>query len=155
MNNPYNAPGTELNQPMRDVEYLGFWARVAASIIDNIWMFVVFFILGLIVVLASGMDESVLDSVVGTVFQLVLPAFIIVGLWVKYAATPGKMVFRAKILDADTFEPVPTGRLILRYIGYFVCVLTLGIGFIWVGIDARKQGLHDKIARTVVVREKQ
>ena len=58
-----------------------------------------------------------------------------------------------KILDAETLEPVPPGRLVLRYIGYFVCVLTLFIGFIWVGIDKRKQGWHDKLAGTVVILE--
>jgi uncharacterized RDD family membrane protein YckC len=155
MSNVYGSPGADLNQPLQDVEYVGFWMRVVASIIDNIWMFVLFFILAFVVVLATGLDESVLDSLVGTLLQIVLPFVIIVGFWVKYAATPGKMVFRAKILDANTLEPVPAGRLVLRYIGYFVCVLTLFIGFIWVGIDKRKQGLHDKIAGTVVVRERQ
>jgi uncharacterized RDD family membrane protein YckC len=34
-----------------------------------------------------------------------------------------------------------------------VSILTLGIGFLWIAIDRRKQGLHDKIAHTVVIRE--
>jgi uncharacterized RDD family membrane protein YckC len=44
------------------------------------------------------------------------------------------------------------GRSFLRYIGYFVSGLALGIGFLWVAFDSRKQGWHDKIAGTVVIR---
>ena len=44
------------------------------------------------------------------------------------------------------------GRSILRFVGYWICWITLFIGFFWVGFDSRKQGWHDKIAGTVVVR---
>ena len=42
----------------------------------------------------------------------------------------------------------------IRYLGYYVGIFTLGIGFFMIGIDPRKQGLHDKMAGTVVVRPK-
>ena len=55
--------------------------------------------------------------------------------------------------DADSgAEPTPW-QFVLRYLGYFVSIITLGIGFLWVAFDPRKQGLHDKIASTVVVRD--
>jgi uncharacterized RDD family membrane protein YckC len=44
------------------------------------------------------------------------------------------------------------GRSFLRYVGYWVVWITLFIGFIWVAFDGRKQGWHDKIAGTLVVR---
>ncbi|MFQ5987264.1 MAG: RDD family protein [Dehalococcoidia bacterium] len=39
----------------------------------------------------------------------------------------------------------------MRYLGYIVCALTLGIGFLIIAFDDRKQGLHDKIANTYVI----
>jgi uncharacterized RDD family membrane protein YckC len=41
-----------------------------------------------------------------------------------------------------------------RYLGYFVSAIPLFLGLIWVGIDGRKQGWHDKLAGTVVIRPK-
>jgi len=42
--------------------------------------------------------------------------------------------------------------LFVRYIGYFVSVIPFGLGFIWIAFDSKKQGFHDKLAGTVVVR---
>ena len=47
-----------------------------------------------------------------------------------------------------------TGQLIGRYFGYYVSTIPLFLGFVWVAFDPRKQGWHDKLAGTVVVREK-
>ena len=43
-------------------------------------------------------------------------------------------------------------QLVIRYLGYFVSTIPLGLGLLWVGFDRRKQGWHDKMANTVVVR---
>ena len=43
-------------------------------------------------------------------------------------------------------------QFIIRYLGYYVAMLPLFLGIIWVGIDKRKQGWHDKLAGTVVIR---
>ena len=69
-------------------------------------------------------------------------------------ATPGKIAIGARIVDARTGEPAGTGQLIGRYLGYFVSTLFLGLGLLWVAFDARKQGWHDKLAGTVVIRRK-
>ena len=42
-------------------------------------------------------------------------------------------------------------RSIRRYIGYLLIALSLGIGFLWVLIDKRRQGWDDKLAGTFVV----
>ena len=44
------------------------------------------------------------------------------------------------------------GQAIGRYVAYYPAMLLLGIGFLWVGVDRRKQGWHDKLAKTVVGR---
>ena len=57
----------------------------------------------------------------------------------------------ARVVDAKTLGPISTRQAIVRYIGYFVSTFSLFLGFIWVGIDRRKQGWHDKMAGTVVI----
>ena len=155
MTNVYNAPDSNVAPANQEYEYVGFWLRVLASIVDNMWLGIVIFVLAAVLVVSGVVTQDEADfSVASMSLQFAVPFVLVVALWAKYASTPGKMIFKAKILDAKTFEPVSTPRLILRYIGYFVSVLTLFIGFIWVGIDSRKQGFHDKIAGTVVVKPK-
>jgi uncharacterized RDD family membrane protein YckC len=69
-------------------------------------------------------------------------------------ATPGKMAIGAKIVDAKTLGKPSTGQLIGRYFAYYLSSIVLLLGFIWVGFDARKQGWHDKLAGTLVVRSR-
>jgi uncharacterized RDD family membrane protein YckC len=68
-------------------------------------------------------------------------------------ATPGKMAITAKVVDAATGERASMAQLIMRYFAYFISSLPLGLGFIWVAFDKRKQGWHDKIAGTVVIKQ--
>lgn len=141
----YDAPSVQLqSDTTSSVHFMGFWQRVAACILDNIWIAI---LLGLWMAVFSmtTVSMSTLSS------QVALPAILVIALWIKFASTPGKMVFKGKIVDAATLAPVSSGRLVLRYIGYFVCIFTFGLGFLWVAWDERKQGFHDKIAGTVVV----
>ncbi|MFW0776517.1 MAG: RDD family protein [Rickettsiales bacterium] len=71
--------------------------------------------------------------------------------WHFWAATPGKMLLRLKVVDAKT-ETHPTDtQIIMRLMGYVVSAIPLGLGFFWMGLDKRKQGWHDKLANTVVI----
>ena len=81
-----------------------------------------------------------------------LPAIAVVIFWVTRQATPGKMAIAATIVDADTGRRPTTGQFIGRYFAYYVSMLVFFLGFLWIGIDPRKQGWHDKLAGTVVVR---
>ena len=67
------------------------------------------------------------------------------------ASDPGEMAIKARIVDAKTGEKPTTKQWILRYIGYFVSAIPLGLGYFWIAFDKRKQGWHDKMAGTVVV----
>ena len=69
----------------------------------------------------------------------------------RYGQTPGKMICGLKVIRSDGGDVTYT-QAALRTLGYYVNRVTLGLGFIWVAIDPRKQGFHDKIARTYVVR---
>ncbi len=138
---------------MNEQEYAGFWIRTGAAIIDTI---VVFIIIAPILTAIYGTEYWVSDSfaqgVWDILFNYILPAIAIIVFWVYKSATPGKMATKLTIVDAKTGGKPSTGQFIVRYLGYYVSMLPLFLGIIWVGIDKRKQGWHDKLAGTVVIR---
>ena len=87
--------------------------------------------------------------------QVVLPAVAAILFWRFKGATPGKMAISARIVDSVSGQSATTQQLVLRYFAYFVSIFTLFIGFAWIGIDRKKQGFHDKIAGTLVVKDKE
>jgi uncharacterized RDD family membrane protein YckC len=146
-------------------EYVGFWARVWASVIDTILVLLVctplFRLLGGPSAFESvdpgKVDWNTLAFVEGPIdffVNWVLPAVGVVLFWIYRQATPGKIAIGARIVDARTGGTPSTGQLIGRYLGYYVSLLGLGLGFVWIAFDPRKQGWHDKLAGTVVVRER-
>ena len=138
----------------REPQYVGFWKRVFATIIDTLILVVV---IGLIAFAVYGIQYVRLSSEGRTLMfdllvQVLLPALALIVFWRYRGATPGKMLISAKIVDAETFAKPSTGQLIGRYFAYIVsCIFMLG--FIWIAFDKRKQGWHDKLAGTVVVQD--
>jgi uncharacterized RDD family membrane protein YckC len=65
------------------------------------------------------------------------------------------MLVSARVVDAKTGNSLSVGQSIGRYLAYFVSTIPLCLGFLWIAFDPRKQGWHDKLAGTVVVRSKQ
>ncbi len=61
------------------------------------------------------------------------------------------MALGIKIIRCDGRE-IAWWQAPLRYLGYIVSLALAGLGFIWIAFDSRKQGLHDKIADTCVVK---
>ncbi|TCT19864.1 RDD family protein [Thiobaca trueperi] len=139
------------------LEYAGFWIRVVASLIDSILIVLVTLPLLLWIYGVEYFDPEQTGFMAGTAYFLiswVLPAIAVIVFWIYKSATPGKMLVSARIVDARTGERASTGQLIGRYFGYFVSGIPFLLGLIWVAFDRRKQGWHDKLAGTVVVREK-
>ena len=140
-----------------DFQYVGFWRRVGASLIDTIWMMMITLPLVYLVYGPDYFDSEKTGLVAGpadVLISWILPAVLVIAFWIAKQATPGKMLVSAKIVDAKS-GGAPTGpQLIVRYLGYFVSILPLGLGIIWVAIDDRKQGWHDKLASTLVVNSK-
>ena len=138
-----------------DLEYVGFWARVGAALIDTVVLLVV---ISPPLVAIYGWDYYTADGLVkgpaDVLISWVLPAVACIWLWHKLRATPGKMLIGAEVVDADTGCAMSLGQSVIRYLGYFVSIIPLGLGLMWVAFDPRKQGWHDKIANTVVVRKK-
>ena len=154
------------------MEYVGFWARVAASLVDTVLSAVVLSPIisaltkdttPLPTDLSAGSIEALTSALLASLtpagpldalLSYGLPAAAVIAFWIARQATPGKMLIHARIVDAGTFGKPSAGRLLVRYLGYYVSLFALGLGFFWVGWDPRKQGWHDKLAGTVVVRTK-
>ncbi len=140
-----------------ELEYVGFWARTGASLIDSfLTLLCTLPLAGMVYGKSYWLDAqaSVVRGPSDLLITWVLPAVLVVLFWMFKQATPGKMAVGARIVDARSGEPASTGQLIGRYLGYFISALVLGLGFFWVAFDSRKQGWHDKLAGTVVVRRK-
>jgi len=69
----------------------------------------------------------------------------------KDGQTPGKSLMKIKVIKVDG-SPISDMDAVLRYIGYYINTLAIFIGWLWALWDENKQGWHDKIAKTYVVK---
>ena len=133
--------------------YAGFWLRAWASLID-----LVLFSLWTLPLMYWAYGDTIwtetrlLMGPADFLINWVLPTIAVILFWQRKQATLGKMAIGARIVDATTGEPPTTRQDIIRYFGYFASLLPLGLGYLWIAFDPRKQGFHDKLANTVVVR---
>ncbi len=138
--------------------YGGFWVRVLAFILDAIVVGLLTTaltpILGAGAMLettttAGGVSVNYTANAIGTLVGLVY----FVGFWGLRGQTPGMIPFRMRVVRvADGTKPDWVLSL-LRYVGLIISFVVLLLGVIWVAFDGRKQGWHDKIAGTLVVRD--
>lgn len=136
-------------------EYVGFWQRVGAALLDTILMVMLTTpLLWYLYGPAYWKDASFAGGLADLFISWVLPAIVVMLFWIARSTTPGKMAIDAVIVDARSGARPTTFQFLLRYIGYFVSTIPLGLGLLWVGIDARKQGWHDKMAGTIVVKRR-
>lgn len=138
---------------MSEQVYAGFWIRVGATLIDTIIIVIVLmlplsFIYGEQYWLGGEYIHGFWDVLLG----YVVPIVATIWFWLRYMGTPGKMALKLKIVDAKTGNRLSLGQAIGRYFAYIISMIPFGLGFIWVGIDGKKQGWHDKLAGTVVIK---
>ncbi len=165
----------------REPQYVGFWMRLLAFFVDVLVLVVVLLPVmvalyggGYLSRLATEFSALLIssgdpnadaarilevlsgsNSAVAALLDIKVQIALIVAtilFWRFRGATPGKMLIRAKIVNAETSAPASTGRLIGRFLAYIVSCFFM-LGFIWIAFDKRKQGWHDKLAGTVVIHE--
>jgi uncharacterized RDD family membrane protein YckC len=128
-------------------EKAGFWIRVLAYIIDAILVAVVANILGAIFFRGNLQGSNGLG--------LILSAAYFTWVWSSASPWPGQTVgmklLNLKVIKTDG-SLLEVSQAFIRWIGLFVSFLVIFIGVIWVAFDPNKQGWHDKIAGTYVVR---
>ncbi len=146
-------------QPYTAPAYAGFWLRVLAWFIDALISCAVFFPLGIaigLIMMASGSDPNSGDMIL---VRLSTNGLSIVAGWLYYSlcessswqGTVGKKVLGLRVTDLDG-QRISFANATGRHFGKILSGLILGIGFIMVAFTERKQGLHDIMASTLVVR---
>ena len=78
---------------------------------------------------------------------------IIIIFWRLRSASPGKILLGMKIVDAKTGNQPNGFQWFIRFLSYTVSALPFCLGFFWMAWDKRRQCFHDKIARTVVIKD--
>jgi uncharacterized RDD family membrane protein YckC len=138
-------------------DYAGFWIRTAASLIDTVLVLLLtmpplFLIYG-----PEYFDPDRTGLLAGPadfLLSWLLPSVAVIVFWIHRSATPGKIMLGLRIVDAKSGAAMGLGQSVGRYLGYFVSTIPLFMGLVWVAFDPRKQGWHDKLAGTVVIRSR-
>lgn len=141
-------------------QYAGFWRRLLAYILDY---FLFSAVIAPFLVLIYGRDyfywsaeQTEIFAIYGLAdffLTILLPVLLIIGFWVKLGATPGKLLLDCRVVDANTLQPVSWKKAPLRFVAYAASALPFCLGFVWIAVDKRKQGLHDKLAKTLVLHQ--
>jgi uncharacterized RDD family membrane protein YckC len=124
----------------------GFWLRFFAIFIDGIGVGIVSNIISsLMGADAMSAGASSINTLVGVVYFCYF--------WSAQGGgqTLGMRVLNIKVIRTDG-TPLTFTQALIRYVGLIVSIACLFIGVIWAAFDANKQGWHDKIAGTYVVR---
>jgi uncharacterized RDD family membrane protein YckC len=163
-------PGPTHAGPAPGIAYAGFWIRFIAAVVDGIIVGVPLFILFLVIegpafnsytdcINAAGSYASC-GSIYGygsiqyfNLATLVVQLAYFAVMWSSFGGTLGQRMLGLHVVDAATGGRIGIGRAIGRYIGYLISAFVLLIGLIWAAFDPRKQGWHDKMASTFVVRK--
>ena len=134
-------------------KYVGFWARVLATLIDSVLIMAITLPpLLAIYGLAYLENDEAISGLAEILISNILPMILVILFWTKKQATPGKMAVSARIVDAETGKAPSVKQCIGRYFAYILSAIPLGLGFLWVAFDPKKQAWHDKLAGTVVVK---
>jgi uncharacterized RDD family membrane protein YckC len=142
--------------PAPGLAYAGFWVRFVAYLIDSVILGVAFVVLSIVTGGFTKTDPNTglqTGNNAATGLIILVSLAYIVGFWGARSQTPGMMALNLRIVRADNGAPIDYAKAIIRYVGYIIASIPFGLGLIWAGFDARKQGWHDKIAGTFVVRQ--
>ncbi len=163
---PVPLPPPSTAMPIWPV-YAGFWLRFVAALIDGLIISTVTFPFSFIFGLFNGFDQRAADfgSNIGLVLSFIglvlfINAVFIIIEWLYYAlmessskqGTLGKMALGLKVTDLNG-NRISFGRATGRYFGRILSGMIFNIGFLMIAFTAKKQGLHDIIAGTLVVKK--
>lgn len=130
------------------MEYAGFWRRVAAALIDGILVGVVSWI---VTAIFSAISEGA--EVTAQILVLIAAYGYYAGMESSsYQATVGKIALGIQVTDLNG-NRISFGRALGRNLAEILSALILLIGYIMVAFTPKKQGLHDMIAGTLVVKK--
>jgi len=140
----------------------GFFIRLLAYLIDSI----ILYFLDSLVLIATGLflgkgsvsfdTTDLMGANLGYLLYYLAMSMMIGCFYFTYChgvtgQTIGKWICGLKVVQKNG-EPLGLGRAFLRWLGYWVSSIVLCFGFIWIAFSKQKQGWHDKIAGSYVIR---
>ncbi|WP_024985565.1 RDD family protein [Brevibacillus borstelensis] len=133
--------------------FAGFWIRVGATLLDGLFLTGISFLIfnPLRRAFTAGPDVFSYIDLLEIVFDF---AYAILLTWWT-GQTLGKLITGIRVVNARQHRSQLTlGQVLLReVVGKFLSALPLGLGYLWAGWNRKKQGWHDLIARTYVIRD--
>ena len=138
--------------------YAGFVSRLIAYGIDIALITVILIVLTWLVNAVQELFglgqlasmETILKILLSGAFALLFSASYFIVLWTLASQTPGKTLMGLRIVTTEG-HPLTLGRSARRMLGYIVSMAAIFLGFVWILVDNRRQGWHDKIAGTFVI----
>ena len=144
--------------------YAGFVSRLFAFVIDIVLIITALTVMSWFFSTVNkllGVDNFFIRMLGSTVWQnvrIVVASLISLGVYVGYPVlfwtltgqTPGKALLGLRVVSTDGHY-LSFGQALRRLIGFILAALPLYVGFLWILIDDRRQGFHDKIAGTCVI----
>ncbi len=145
------------------MQYIGFWRRFAAFIIDVIVLGIVQAPINMVfgtsssqvVQQGSNVSTNVNSGISGVAALISLIISILYWIVLQHklgGQTLGKKALGIKVIDAQGNVPSMMTLFLREVVGKMISSLILFIGFLMIIWDAKKQGLHDKIAGTFVIK---
>ena len=148
-------------------QFAGFWIRFVTALIDGlivgipVWILIAatgaikctntFTYSGSTLGYGTTLQPTCTVNAGLEIFAFLIPLAYFLVMWAM-GGTLGQKALSLHVVDANTGATIGYTRSFIRVIGYIVASIPLYLGLIWAGFDQRKQGWHDKIASTVVVR---
>ena len=142
--------------PVTPPAYVGLVTRAIAFSLDAALVNLI----AIVVAVAVGLALSVLSipdglvpvfAAVGGALWLVWAVAYFATFWSTTGQTPGNRLLRIKVARAvDGGVPRPR-QAFIRFVGLTLAAIPLGAGFLPILFDARRRGLQDMLAHTVVI----
>ena len=139
------------------------WRRLIAVLLDLALLGYAAFLAALMVVdLGDTSPAELLDgsatppSALGPIPIAVVAALLAAGLawcWHRFGGSPGMLLMGCEVVDSRTGARLSLPRAAWRVVALVIALVPLGLGYLWFLADGKRQGLHDKLARSDVVIE--
>jgi uncharacterized RDD family membrane protein YckC len=137
-------------------DYAGLVTRTLAFAADVVVIDLAALLVGGVVAIAASFFDLPQDlrtvlAAAGVVAGALWAVGYFVAFWSTSGQTPGDRLMRIRVQDERTGRPLPVSRALGRLVALFLGVLLLFVGVLWILVDDRRRGLHDRLAGTVVV----
>jgi uncharacterized RDD family membrane protein YckC len=138
-------------------KYAAWYLRLAALLIDKaiICLLVLLLVPGSFKIVTLLMGFHLMDALnfLGTIdgiWFIMVPVVYFILTWGFFSRTAGMMLLKTRIADYNG-QKIGWMKAVLRVFAFYLSLILLGLGFLPILFDKKRQGLHDKLTKTMVV----